>query len=297
MHIKILDVIVLSFYLVPNIITVITPFIIIFGLLLCFIKLNKDNELISILSLGLGLKPFRNTLFFFSFIIVVIFMILNLYVAPKIYEKYKVNEYNLRNTLDLNNIAFSNFINLNKTTILDFKKTEDGYKDIFISFSDEKDNIVYAKKGNIFSKNDQYNFKLIEGFKISIDKQKQVEKLEFLNYVLKIESSEINNREIVDNNTLTIFDDLKSKNYLNLTFKIIDIILILYVIIFFFSNNLKKINFKTTNNIYYASISISILILNQIFKNSEMLLNNYIFLIGLVIIFSFFLSNIKKKYE
>ena len=168
MHIKILDVIVLSFYLVPNIITVITPFIIIFGLLLCFIKLNKDNELISILSLGLGLKPFRNTLFFFSFIIVVIFMILNLYVAPKIYEKYKVNEYNLRNTLDLNNIAFSNFINLNKTTILDFKKTEDGYKDIFISFSDEKDNIVYAKKGNIFSKNDQYNFKLIEGFKISM---------------------------------------------------------------------------------------------------------------------------------
>ena len=112
--------------------------------------------------------------------------------------------------------------------------------------------------------------------------------MEFLNYVLKIESSEINNREIVDNNTLTIFDDLKSKNYLNLTFKIIDIILILYVIIFFFSNNLKKINFKTTNNIYYASISISILILNQIFKNSEMLLNNYIFLIGLVIIFSFF---------
>ena len=66
MHIKIYDVIILSFYLIPNIISVITPFILIFGLLLCFIKLNRDNELIAMLSLGMGLKPFRNTLFFLA---------------------------------------------------------------------------------------------------------------------------------------------------------------------------------------------------------------------------------------
>ena len=54
MHIEFLDIILLSFYLIPNIISVIAPFILIFGLLLCFIKLNKDNELIAILSLGLG---------------------------------------------------------------------------------------------------------------------------------------------------------------------------------------------------------------------------------------------------
>ena len=61
MHINMLDVFYLSFYLLPNLITVITPFILIFGLLLCFLKLNKDNELIAILSLGLGLKPFKKT--------------------------------------------------------------------------------------------------------------------------------------------------------------------------------------------------------------------------------------------
>ena len=61
MHIKFIDVIFLSFYLIPNIISVIAPFILIFGLLLCFIKLNNDNELIAILSLGDGLKSFRNT--------------------------------------------------------------------------------------------------------------------------------------------------------------------------------------------------------------------------------------------
>ena len=93
MHIEIFDIILLSFYLIPNLITVIIPFILIFGLLLCFIKLNKDNELIAILSLGFGLKPFKNTLIFFCLIIIIFFFtLLNFYLAPKIYEKYKIKE-------------------------------------------------------------------------------------------------------------------------------------------------------------------------------------------------------------
>ena len=43
MDINWLDIILLSFYLIPNLISIITPFILIFGLLLCFIKLSKDN--------------------------------------------------------------------------------------------------------------------------------------------------------------------------------------------------------------------------------------------------------------
>ena len=55
----------------------------------------------------------------------------------------------------------------------------------YFTYKDEKENIVYAKEGNIFS-NNQYHFQLINGFKISFDKNEQIEKLEFLNYVLKI---------------------------------------------------------------------------------------------------------------
>ena len=141
--------------------------------------------------------------YFFSF--------LNFYLAPKIYEKYKIKEYELRNTLDFNKMSFSNFLNLNKTTILDFKKNNNEYEDIFISFNDEKENIVYAKKGNIFSENNQYNFQLTDGFKISIDKNKQIEKLEFLNYILKIDNKNIKIVKIIDKNTFTIFDDLKNQ--------------------------------------------------------------------------------------
>ena len=297
MHIQIYDIIFLSFFLIPNIITVITPFILIFGLLLCFIKLNKDNELIAILSLGFGLKPFRNTLIIFSLIIILFFSLLNFYFAPIIYKQYKIQEYDLRNTIDFNNMSFSNFLNLNKNTILDFKKKNNEYQDIFISYNDDKENIVYAKKGNIFSEDNLYNFKLSNGFKISIDQNKQIEKLEFLNYILKIKKNNTYDRNIVDKNTYTIFDDIRNGNNINIVFKIIDIVLIIFVIYFFYKNNLKKINFKSNNNIYFCLICISILIINQILKNSEIILLNYVVIISILICISFLFSFFKKKYE
>ena len=40
MHIEVFDIILLSFYLIPNLITVIIPFILIFGLLIMFYKIK-----------------------------------------------------------------------------------------------------------------------------------------------------------------------------------------------------------------------------------------------------------------
>lgn len=297
MQINILELFLLSLFLIPNIITVIVPFILIFGLLLCFIKLNKDNELISILSLGLGLRPFKYTLFYFSIIIIFIFSFLNFYIAPTIYEKYKIQEYDLRNNLDFNNMAFSNFISINKSTILDFNKQNNEYEDIFINFYDGKDNIIYAKKGNIFNENKYFNFQLNEGFKLTINQNNQIEKLEFLNYLLKIEKKDLTEKVIYDKNTYTIFDDIKSKNYINISFKIIDVLLILYVIIIFYFNNLKKLNFKIMNCIFFSLFCISILLINQILKNSEIALINYCLVFSSVILFSIFLAYLKKNYE
>ena len=159
-----------------------------------------------------------------------------------------------------------------------------------------KENIVYAKKGNIFSENNQYKFQLTEGFKISIDDNQQIEKLEFLNYVLKIDYTNIDSKRADDINTYTIFDDYLSKNYLNISFKIIDILLIVYVIFLFYRNNLKKFDFNIYNNIFFLNSFIFIIIFNQILKNSEITIYNYIFVIITIIFLSFLISNIKHKY-
>ena len=297
LQIEVFDIFLLSLYLVPNLITIIIPFILIFGLLLCFIKLNRDNELIAILSLGFGLSPFRSSLIFFCTIIICMFTLLNFYVAPKVYEIYKIKEFDLRNTLDFNKMAFSNFLNLDNSTILDFDKNNNEYGDIFISFNDEKENFIYAKKGSIYSENNQYNFKLTNGFKISINNNKEIEKLEFLNYVLKIENKNINSGEIIDKNTFTIFEDIKNKNYINISYKLYDIFLILYVIYFFYTNNLINIKFNTNNNIYFSISSMTILIINQIMKNSEINLLNFKLIISSLIFISFTITKIIRRYE
>ncbi len=297
LHIEIIEILFLSLYLIPNLVTVIIPFILIFATLLCFIRLSKDNELISIISLGFGLRPLKVSLIIFSFFIFIFFSFLNFYIAPKIYEIYKNKEYQLRNTIDFDKMEFSNFLNLNKTTILDFDKSNNEYINIFITFEDEKENIVYAKKGNIFIQNNEYNFQLTNGFKISFDDNEQIEKLEFLNYILKINNNSIKINDINDKNTLTIFDDYKSKNFLNISFKIIDITLILFVIYFFYTNNLKRMKFNSFNNIYFSSVSIFIIITNQILKNSEIKIFNYNLIIISIIFLSLAITNIKNKYE
>ena len=194
-------------------------------------------------------------------------------------------------------MMYSNFLDLNKTTILDFKKSNNEYKDVFISFNDEKENLVYAERANIYNENNQYRFQLSNGFKISVDKENQIEKLEFLNYVLKFDKKNITNGKIVDKNTLTIIDDIKNGNKINIVFKIFDILLIIFVVFFFYNNNLKKINFEFNNNIYFALICISILIINQIYKNSEVSLINYLITTSIIISSSIILTLIKKRYE
>jgi len=121
--------------------------------------------------------------------------------------------------------------------------------------------------------------------------------LEFLNYILKIDNQNINIRKIDDKNTFTIYDDLKNYDYLNILFKFIDIFLLIYILVLFYYNNLKKFNFTNMNNIYFSLLCIIILIINQILKNTDINILNYSLIISGVILFSLIIFYIKNKYE
>ena len=122
LQIDTLSILELSVYLVPNLFTVILPFIIIIGISITFIKLFKDREIITIFTLGMNTDAIRKPLIFFSFMIISLSVIFNFYLSPNIYEKFKLNEYELRNTINFEKILFSNFMELNDSTIIDFKK-------------------------------------------------------------------------------------------------------------------------------------------------------------------------------
>ncbi len=277
----------LSIYLIPNIITIIVPFVIMFGLIITFIKLDKDREIISIYSLGLSIKPIINPLLYFSFVIISILVVLNFYISPNIYKGYKIKEYEIRNQVNFEKIIISNFIEINKNTFLDFKKDKNNFKEVFIKYSENSENLIYAKEADIIQKKDTFIFKLNNGFKITLLETGKMEKLEFDNYNLEIHNSSYEAYDNFDNNTFNIFEDLRNYNYINIIYKIVDSLIVILVILFFYFNNIKKYRFKINNLLIFIIISSILLVLNQILKNAEFSIGIYILFISLMFCLSF----------
>ena len=69
LQIEFMKIFILSTMLIPNIINIIIPFIVIFGILITFIKLERDREIIAIYSLGLSIDNIRKPIILFSLII------------------------------------------------------------------------------------------------------------------------------------------------------------------------------------------------------------------------------------
>ena len=291
------NVLFLSFFLIPNLINVTLPFIIIFGLIIAFIKFDKDKEIIAIFSLGLSIKEILKPFFLISIITIFLYLFLNLFFSPYIYDKYKQKEFDLRNSINLDNINISNFIQLDENLILDFSKKEDVFEDVFIRFIGENENIVFAKKARIIKEPKKLIFNLSEGFKLSFMNNK-IEKLEFENYKLNFPLKNENNYNNYDKNTLTLFNLIKYKDYNSMIERMFDTLILLTVIIFFYFNNIKDNKFSIKHIFIYLFLSILIIIFQNIIKNLDFSLQ-FSFLLNIInfsIIYLFMLIN-KFKFK
>ena len=283
-QVDIITIFYLSMFLIPNLISIIIPFVIIFGLIITFIKLHKDKEIISIYSLGLSTNSLSRSLKYFTILIILILLSFNFYISPKIYKEYKLKEFEIRNKIDFEKIVISNFLQINKNTFLDFKKDNQEFKEVFIKFSENNDNLIYAKNATIIQDNDFFIFNLIDGFKITIINDNKIEKLEFENYNLKIKNNKFKTFNNFDKNTFNIFDDIKSKNYLNITHKGADVIFVLIIILFFYFKNIKVYRFDFYYLFIFITFSSILLILNQLLKNLEIsFLTNVLIILSILI--------------
>ena len=297
LQIDFVNVLFLSVFLIPNLINVTLPFIIIFGLIIAFIKFDKDKEIIAIFSLGLSIKEIIKPFFLISIITIFLYLFLNLFFSPYIYDKYKQKEFDLRNSINLDNINISNFIQLDENLILDFSKKEDVFEDVFIRFIGENENIVFAKKARIIKEPKKFIFNLSEGFKLSFINNK-IEKLEFENYKLNFPLKNENNYNNYDKNTLTLFNLIKYKDYKSMIERMFDTLILLTVIIFFYFNNIKDNKFSINHIFIYLFFSILIIIFQNIIKNLDFSLQ-FSFLLNIInfsIIYLFMLIN-KFKFK
>ena len=99
----------LSIFLIPNLVTVILPIVIMFGLILSFLKLHRDKEIISMYALGLKTNAIIKALLFFTIISVLFLLFFSLYLSPKIYKEYKIKEHEIRNKIDFEKIISIKF--------------------------------------------------------------------------------------------------------------------------------------------------------------------------------------------
>ena len=290
------DILYLSIFLIPNLINVIIPFIVIFGIIIAFIKMDKDKEIIAIFSLTKNITIFRDALSVLVFLFVCIYFLLNFFYSPIVYEIYKNKEFNLRNSVDLRSINFSNFIEIEKKFILDFDKIDNKYENIYINFIEDNENIIYAKYGEIISLKKQYHFVLNKGYKLTLFKDK-IEKLEFNEYNLTFPKNlEIiyNNR---DKNTDTLNELIKNKQYKIITERILDIIILISIVILFYNKNIKLNDFKIYTIIKFLCISITVLLIQNFIKNIDINFNYFLLmnLLNLIIIYFFILFNVEKN--
>ena len=294
-----LSILILSIYLIPNLFTIILPFIVIIGISITFIKLFKDREIITIYSLGLNTNVIKKPLLIFSLLIIFISIFFNFYFSPNIYEKYKLNEYELRNKINLEKIIFSNFLELNKNTVIDFKRNKKQFNDIFINYSDNKENIIYAKKGSIKKEKNKYIFNLDDGFKLTLLVNGDIEKLEFERYNLQFEDKDFKEYNNFDKNTSNFLEDIFYKDYLNLSYKFFDSLIFVIIFLFFYNYNLKKYKFEIKNILFFISSCASILIINQIIKNLNSSFIFYLFFTSsyLLVLFIIFYYITYKRSE
>ena len=294
-QIKMFDILYLSLFLIPNLVNVIIPFIIIFGIVITFIKMDRDKEIIAIYSLGLNIDTIKKPLCCLLGITSIIYIFLNFFFSPYIYEKYKEKEFQLRNSVDLNNINYSNFIKLEKI-ILDFEKEEDIYKNIYINFIeeiDETENIIFANKGSIKSNQNRFLFTLIDGYKLSLYENK-IEKLEFEKYKITFPNNSISVYNNHDKNTETFSELIKNKEYQVLSERLFDILILVSIIVYFYFVNIKRNNFKIKNIIQFLTIAILILIVQNLIKNININFLNFLILNILNIFVLVFLTTINQ---
>ena len=268
LQINSLEILYLSILMVPNLINVILPFLIIFGLVLTFIKLSKDKEIIAMYSSGVSINEIKKPIILIVIGTIILSLILSYFISPIIYNKYKKKEFDLRNIIEFDKIDFSNFIKFSKNIIIDFENEDGKFKNILINITNENEVLIYSKQGEINQTNNKINFKLINGFKTEI-KENNIENLKFDTYLASFPLDEKKIYIKSDPNSLSLFELLKEENKINRIIiyqRLFDSLIMISICLFFYINIIKKNNYTLSNQLFFIMASIMCLLIDNLFE-------------------------------
>ena len=194
---------------------------------------------------------------------------LNFILSPYSYDIYKKKEFELRNKIEFDKINISNFIELDNNLLIDFENNNQKFEDILINFTNEEDNLIYAKSGTIIDEDNKLVFTLFNGFKIAVNNE-EIEKLKFENYRIEFPGIKKNVYKNFDKNTVGIYELLnykKDSNKIIILQRTTDILIILSFVLYFYLNIIKKNNYTHNNFFLFTIFTIFILITDNFLEN------------------------------
>lgn len=298
---QLFEVIKTTILVLPSFIGPLLPFLLIIAGFFLNYKYNSTNEIIII---NQYLSKKKNLVLFSIILLVIsIFHFINSEIlSVNLYQKYKVQELEIRNNLKLGLPTLNEFHIENEVSIFFEKQNNNKFSNVnAIIFEDGQ--FINAKKANIEIKNKNYNLIFYEGERV-IFNDTEKSKTIFNKFIYSIENNKI---EILmyDKEHFNTFELLKSDdkefyyqghNRIYQYLFILMTVIISFKIFFFYIS--KKSIFK-----YYTVIFIGILILQVINSYMVFLLNNnnfnllFFYLINflLILFFCFTIFNLNEN--
>jgi len=211
------DFFVLSAYSLPSWLLIALPFGTFAGCMIAYLKLENDNEITVMKSIGLSPLKLSSPSFFVAFLASLILFTISHFILPKTYKNFKILQNEIRNSSQ-NFILKDNIfldINKNQTIFIGRLKENNELEEIFIQDRSDPSNIVeFFSKSGFLTLDENIILRMKDGTKISTDLKGKSTILNFRSYHLEIkrESSSAVQR-VVEYNEYGFFELInKSKN-------------------------------------------------------------------------------------
>ena len=294
---QIFDVVKTTCLVLPSFINPLMPFLILLGSFFANYKFNSNNEMV-ILKQYLNIKQISNLLISLMFSIFIFYSLNNEYFSTKMYNKYKVEELNIRNNLKLGTPSQNEFHIDNELSIFFESQENDIFYDIEAviyqegQFIKSRSAIIEISKKSfnlIFNTGERLLLNSIEKSKTNFDK-----------FTYSIENKDIEEL-LMDKehyNTLELINH-ENKEFINhghnRIYQYILTIIIIYLsfkIIFLYEPKINLI--KKFGIIFIFLLIVQILNSYSIYvMNNNNILPIYYYLFNLIIV-SFFMASLNK---
>jgi len=159
----------------PKVIHRILPFMFFLSIFYTIINYEIKNEIFIFWVNGVNKISFLNKLLIFSFIFMLVQIILGTFISPK--SKLEARNYLKNSNIDFftSLIKEGKFINITKglTIFIDVKEDDGSFRNVFLEENKKKSSkIIFAKKGIIYENDLQKTLRLFEGKIININESK-----------------------------------------------------------------------------------------------------------------------------